>query len=362
MRYLLFITGILLLLFSCKKESDDILWERTFGEGRALYVRSASDSGIISCGILDGKAYLVKLSRERSVTAEVKYQEADLFSAAWADTGRFIAAGSDNGGLVLFCGDKDGNTIWDTLINPGFRIERARMVYSGSGNFLVAGTAMPDSAVDGRSGLIFVRFDTTGAIALRKDINDNNFLAAGHISVDAQGNIILPLTRKTIYARAKASVAKYNSDFQKIWETELYNNPDFGAASFSATCDNSGNIFVTGKTEVSREAGTVDNSFLASLSTAGAVRWKKYLEQTNAGKTVALKSDLVYMLNRNCFVIDIAELSDGADAGKIRMYKACDSKNTDATGEDMDFHYDGNILAAGSKSSNFYLSLKSETQ
>lgn len=362
MRYIIILTGFLVFLLSCRKESDDIIWERTFGEGRALYVRSASDSGIISCGSLEGKAYLVKLARDRSVQTEIRYSEADLFSSAWADTGRFVAAGSSDGRLVLFCAGKEGNTIWDTTIAPGFSIGRTRMIYNGDGTFLVAGTALPDSATDGSSGIIFLRVDTAGLITERKDLNDKDFIAAGQISLDAQGSIIVPLTRKTSFARAKASVAKFNSDFQKIWETELYNNPDFGAASFSAVCDKSGNIFVTGKTEVTREAGTVDNSYLASLSSSGAVRWKKYLEQTNSGRAVAVKNDVVYMLNMNCFVIDMAELSDGAEAGKIRMYAACDSKNTDALAEDLDFHYDGNLLAAGTKNRNFYLSLKSETQ
>jgi hypothetical protein len=68
------------------------------------------------------------------------------------------------------------------------------------------------------------------------------------------------------------------------------------------------------------------------------------------------------MLNTSCFIVSIANPEDGSDAGKIRMFEVCDSKETDAFGRDLDLNYDGNILVAGSKGGSYYMALKSKLQ
>jgi len=68
------------------------------------------------------------------------------------------------------------------------------------------------------------------------------------------------------------------------------------------------------------------------------------------------------MLNTNCFIVNMADPADGADEGKIRMFEVCDSKNTDAFGEDLDINYDGNIIVAGTRGGNYYLALESYIQ
>jgi hypothetical protein len=168
------------------------------------------------------------------------------------------------------------------------------------------------------------------------------------------------MTKKTTGAKTKASVAKYNNDLQKLWETELYNNPDFGAACFGIVTDNEGNLYVSGKTEVTKTEGTLDNSFMASLSTSGSVNWKKYLENSNSGSSIIINdSGNLTMLNKNCFIINLAEPVHGDDAGRIRMFSVCNPYNTDAFGTDLDICPNGNILLAGSLGENFYLALKS---
>ncbi len=53
------------------------------------------------------------------------------------------------------------------------------------------------------------------------------------------------------------------------------------------------------------------------------------------------------MLNRKCFVVNMANPDDGTEAGRIRMFEGCDSYDTDAIGSGIDLHYDGNMLVAG---------------
>ena len=348
----------LFVIISCKKESNDAKWEGLFGQGNALFVKASSDSGTIACGILDNKPYLIKLSEDKTLEAEYKSGMDGLFSSVWPGKSFFIAGGSSDGKMLLARIGNDGSAIWDTVITAGFNVDLTYINFTGNGTFLAVGTASADYSGTGPTGLSFIRFDTAGHVTEHKEITGTDFISAERVFVDGQGNIFLPLTRQAAGAKTGASVAKYNSDIQILWETELYNNPSFAAAASGITADGSGNIYVTGKTEVSRESGTLDNSFLASLDPAGSVRWKKYLENANAGADLIFSGNMILMLNRNCFVVNLADPDSGDDAGRVRMFEVCDPYDTDAIGSGLDLDYDGNILVGGKKGDSFYLSIK----
>jgi len=358
MKRLPVLISILLLVFSCKKETSDAKWERIFGQGNALFVESSPDSGIIACGTLDNKPYLIKLSKDNKMQADYKSEMVGLLSSAWQGNSYFIAGGSAGGKMLLARIDGMGFGVWDTAIMADFEIGLTDISYTGNGTFLAVGSSTADQSGSGTYGLLFIRFDTAGNVNVRNEITGTELISAERVFVDGQGNIFLPLTRQAAGAKTRASVAKYNSDFQKLWETVLYNNPSFAAAAFSITVDGSGNAYVTGKTEVSRESGTLDNSYLASIDPAGSVRWKKYLENANTGSDLIIADDELLMLNRNCFVVNIADPDDGTDSGRILMIDVCDPYDTNAIGSGIDLHYNGNILVAGKKSDSFYLAMK----
>jgi hypothetical protein len=363
MKKLIALSLLIFLIASCKKESSDFIWERSYSQGNAFFVASTSDSGFVGCGMMNNKPYLVKLSSNKSTETDFTYERNGLFSSAWSDASCFIAGGSNNGKMLLARIDNNGSKVWDTTFTSGFYVDLTTLCYTGSGTFLAVGTASPDSAGSIGTGLLFVKFDATGKIITRKEITETTFIAASGAVTDINGNILLALTRKSGSSKTKASVSKYNSDIQKLWEIDLYNNTQIAAGSFGIITDDAGNAYVTGKTEVTRTEGTLDNSFLASISTSGAIRWKRYLENSNSGSALIFNdSDVLMMLNKNCMIINMANPDDGSDAGFIRMFSVCDSYNTDAFGAHLDLNYDGNILAAGSRGGNFYLALKSSSQ
>lgn len=358
----------LLLISSCKKEASDLIWERSFGPGNALFVKAAPDSGIISCGEINGYPYLIKLSKNKNITVDFTSPKEGLFSSAWYGDSCYIAGGSSGGKMLLSRIDYNGSEVWDTLISAGFNIGLTCLSYTGEGTFLALGSAALSTSETGASGLLFIRIDTAGNLIEEKEIPGTEFISANSFTTDLQGNIIIALTRKSGSAKTRACVAKYNSDLQKLWETELYNNKSFGAVSFGVVTDEGSNVYITGKTEVSREAGTLDNSFLVCLDSKGEVIWKKYLENSNSGTAVIIDdSDMLMMLNKNClivnkFSIDAANPATVTDEGLIRMFRLCDSYNTDSFGADLDLFYDGNILTSGSRGGNFYLAVKSSSQ
>jgi len=347
---------ILIILAGCKKSTDNPLWEGSFGTGTAYFIRATADSGLISCGELDGKPYIIKLDRNKNKVSDYTFPSDGLFNSAWFDKDISIAAGSTGGKMLITCVDNKGSLLWDTTFTAGYRMDFTTVCYLGSGEFLAVGSASPDSTAS--AGLYFVWFNTAGSISITKEIADPSFIAARGAATDNSGNIYLALTRKVSGTKTRASVAKYNNQLQKIWETELYNNPNYAAASLGICLDNSGNIYISGVTELAGSDGPADNSFTASVTINGVVSWRSYLENTNGGSSVLLDDEgHVAMLNYNCFIVNVLGQADGVLAYTIRAFDVCDSKATDAFGRDFDINYDTNLLMAGSKSGGFYLNM-----
>lgn len=351
---------LIIIFSSCKKTESDFIWQKSFSSGKAYFIETASDSGYYACGEIGGNPYFVRFDKKRSQVLEFTYDNPGLFSSAWFDTSGYIAGGNNAGKILLMRYSANGNKLWEKTIDAGFKVDYTNLFYTGSGNLLSVSTASPDSADSGTTYIYFVRFDTTGTITSEKKTTESGFVAANQAVVDNSGNILLPLTRKGTFSNPKASVAKYNNLFQKIWETELYNNPDFSASSLAILNDESGNIYVSGNTEVSGKEGLLTNSFLVSVAGNGTVRWKKYLEYYNMGAAMIFdKSGNLLILNKNCYIINRAYTTDGGDAGTIKSFSVCVSQQTDALGNDIGLFYDTNILLAGSLGGNFYIALKS---
>jgi hypothetical protein len=287
-----------------------------------------------------------------------------LFSSAWACDSFIISAGSTDGAMLISRIDAEGIQAWDTTLNTesGFDIGFTNLITDGT-SLIAAGSSDPDFTDVTSSGLLFVRFDTDGNVLNKKEIVETDLISAGNAAIDNQGNIYLALTRQSTGEKTRASVAKYNSAFQKLWEEELYNNVSFGAGCSGIAVAESDSIYVTGRTEVNRKEGTLNNSYIVSMSQSGIIGKKKYLENSNSGSDLVIDdSGDILVLNRNCLIVTIVDPENAYELSLIRMYNECDSYKTDAFGADIDLHYDGNILTAGSKGGSFYLALKSSSQ
>lgn len=360
MKRLLFPICVLLVFSSCKKSGDNIIWEKSFATGSALFIKAMADSGILSCGEAEGKQYLLRLDKNRNKVTEYKSSDPGLLSSAWYADNCLIAAGSTQGKMILMRLDREGNILADTTFSTTYNIDRTTICYLGDGELLAVGSANPDSSDIGATGLFFVWFDTALTVSSHKEILETAFIAVNDLVTDNEGNIFIATTKRSGSLKPKAGAVKFNNLLQKLWETELYNNPSFGAASLDISLDNSGNVYVSGKTELSVSSGTVNNSFIASLTSGGGVRWKKYLEYANTGSSMRFDdSGQPMVLNMNCFIISILNPDDGSSTGIIRTYDVCDPANTDAFGLCMDQDWDGNILMAGAKGGGYYLVIKS---
>jgi hypothetical protein len=354
---------ILLLIQGCKKSTNNVVWQKSYGTGNAMFVKATADSGLLSCGELGGKPYLIKLDRNKNKISEYKYDDIGIFSSAWSDGDIAIAAGSSKKKMLITCINKQSNIVWDTTFSSGSNIDYTLLLYLGNGELLAIGSASPDSVNSGVTRLYCVWFNTEGTVSAKKEIPEtpgSSSIFVKRVAADNSGNFYFALTRKSTGSERKATVAKYNSLLQSLWETELYNNPNFGASSLGITLDNTGYIYVSGKTELSVVSGTIDNTFAACLTIGGTISWKKYLEIANTGSAALIdENGKALILNSNCFVINVLDVVSGSPTGILRTFDACDSDKTDAFGKDFDINYDGNLIMAGSKGGGFYLVMKS---
>lgn len=348
-------------LWGCNKTNDNIIWEKVFGPGKALFVSATGDTGFVSCGESDGKQYLLYLNPEKSKVLEYKSDIPGFLNAVWTGEDYFIASGSTDGKMYLSKIDISGTLLWDTAFSNSFRVDHTSLCSLGGGNFLAVGSADPDSTIASPYGLSFVWFNSGNFITARKDSVYTSFVAVKAALKDDAGNFFFALTRMGAGGKPKAMVTKYNSDFQKIWEKELYNNPNFGAASIGIVLDNDGNPVVSGRTELQISSGKEDNAFVARYSFSQDSLTKKYLEYANSGSSILYDGTGEFIvLNRTCLIIDILD-KDIKISGIIRTYTTCDSKTSDSFGYSLGMLPDGNFIIAGSKGKSYYLAVKSCT-
>src|SRR5450759_2236468 len=92
---------LIILLSSCKKSESDFIWEKSYGKGEALFIKTSSDSGFAACGEMGGKPYFIRLNKNRRLVVDFSGENAGLFNSAWFDTSGYITGGNSDGKMLL---------------------------------------------------------------------------------------------------------------------------------------------------------------------------------------------------------------------------------------------------------------------
>ncbi len=359
MRNISLILLVIVLLSGCKKDKSYFAWEKSYGIGEARYIKVTSDSGLIACGVSENQPYLLRLDDNKLVITEYREEVTGVFTSVMYDTSGYILAGSTEGKMLLIRLSITGNKLWEKVSDPGFEVSQTQLLKLDNGNIMAIGSASPDTIYSVQTGLLFMSFDTTGQVIDEKEYISGFHIASYQAAIDNSDNIYLALTRRENLKEPKATVAKFNSSIQRIWEVELSNNPDYGAAALAVILDGS-EVYVAGRTELPKEGGGVlNNSFISSLTDGGSLKWKKYPENSNSGTGLIINSaNELVLLNKNCFIISLLDPDSGADGGRIRMFDVCDPYNTDAIASCFDIDFNNDFVIAGSLGGRFYIAVK----
>jgi len=157
MKRLIPVLILIILISSCRKTTSEFIWEKSYGKGEALFIKTSSDSGFVASGKSGGNPYFIRFNKNRSVIFDIKSENPGLFSSVWFDTSGYIAAGSTNGNMLLMRYSPEGIKLWEKSLDGGFWIDYSKIHYSGDGNMVAVGTASPDSSGLGPTGLYIVR-------------------------------------------------------------------------------------------------------------------------------------------------------------------------------------------------------------
>ena len=365
-----FLLGVLFLslsflTFSCKEKEENpyvFLWSNTFGSGSAYAVGTTDDDlFVVSCGVVSGKPFLVKLNDYHRPTFTYSSDRQGRFTDFVEDDGYLVTVGSSSDALLLSVINNQGKLVWDTLMVASFDIDVASVFKLGADSFLAVGSGCVDSLSD-NSGIFFVKFDKGGNVISKNEVKETYPIYAEDAAMDSNGNIYIASTRRFGETTISAMASKFTREMNKEWEVAIYNNPSYNSASLGVEYDaSSGSVYVVGKTETSLGENIVNNSFVVSLKAInGQTNWKKYCEKSNKGVDVALDDEgKLFLQNSNCFVVSVLDTNDGESVGIIRMFDACDSYDTNAFGTTLDMCQDGTLVIGGSKGSSYFLALKS---
>lgn len=350
---------ILVALISCNRESEDFLWEYSGGAGSAFFLAVTPDSGYISAGAIDGKPFLMKSNRSGRRVFSYASDMPGHFKTVWSDTAFFLAAGGSEGDLFLSMLDRDGNLVWEKKVEASITVSEV-FLFPGEyeGEIIALCGTGPDEPQDAISGLMKVSFDTTGSIGSVTTRNEPSFFRVSGAVNLTDGGYMLASTESAGTSKPVAAMRRVSNTLSNSGNrTELSNNPAYSAASLDICRAGAGEFLVAGRTELASGGNLFNNSFVSMVRSSGA--WKKYPENSNEG--IALWYDghgLVYLLNRNCFIVTVLSTDDGSDYRRLRIFNACDSYDTGAAAEAFVVNHDGNLMIAGTRGGRYYLALK----
>lgn len=360
-RKILMVALTVLIMASCNREEEDFLWEYTAGHGTALFLAATPDSGYISAGEVDGRAFLLRGKKTGSRLWSYHSEAEGAFRAVLSDTAWCVAAGGSGSELIITRVDNAGVLVWEKRVASEIGITEVFLFRGESdGEIIALCGSGPDDSPELVSGLMKVVFDTSGAILSEITRNESDFFRISGAVMNADGGFQVAATKATGTAKPKAVAIKVSNTLATIRERELANNPSYGAASLDVCSSGSGGSIVSGRTELVFSETLLVNSFVAALNPAGEVLWKKYPENSNEAAAVLSRGEegLVYVLNRNCFIVNILNETDGSENRMIRFFNACDSYDTAREAESFIVTWNGNLLIAGSNSGKYYLALK----
>lgn len=351
---------VLFLLSACSKVHDNFLWYRSFGKGEAFFVSAAGDTGLVSGGIIENKPYLVYLNGKHEKVFEYSVDTSGSFTSAIACEEGIVTAGCIEDKLYLGIMDYTGTPVWSSGFSSSFKVGNVILCRTQKDNFLAVASRASDSIPGGNYGIKFISFGKDGSVISNDSIIYYSFYSVNGATIDNSGNIYLAVTKLGAGSKKKATLAKYDEAFRKIWEVELYNNPQFEASSMSVVTDYQGNVYVSGYTEYPEDATTYRNAFVASVNSSGVIRWKKYLEYKNEATSVIFDNNgQLFVLNKGCLILNIIKTDDGSVSGILRTFAACDVSFDKVYGNSATAWGGNSIVIAGVKNGSFYIVARS---
>lgn len=204
-----------------------------------------------------------------------------------ADEGTDIIFGAS--GKVIACGFKSidninrnavcliiqsGNTTEHSFDGEGDRSDNVREIaVDASGNLYAVGYSVK---IDSDRDFFLVKLNTAGDTLWTRSISGTLYGSdeeSNSIAFDQQGNIIVGGYIKNSGTGSDILLQKFSPAGTLVWSTVWDNNAHESDRSYDIQTDNSGSIYLVGKTDIDPVFTTNDQAFMAKFSAAGAPLW-----------------------------------------------------------------------------------------
>jgi uncharacterized delta-60 repeat protein len=177
---------------------------------------------------------------------------------------------------ILLTYDSSGSTtntaIWT---GEGDNSDNAREIArDNNGNLFVAGYSV---GKDTDRDMFLMKLNVSGDTLWTRSVSGTLFGSdeeANAIALDNAGNIIISGYTKNSGTGSDITILKYNTGGTLLWTAQYNGNANESDRSYDLTTDASGNIYVTGKTDINASPIiTNDELFTAKYSSNGALLW-----------------------------------------------------------------------------------------
>ena len=352
------ILAFIVLVASCKKENQsEFMWEKKAGSGYAWVSEVINDTVFALAGQVDSKA-LFMITDQTGEPELVYYSDVEgaYTSLSYTSSGYFLA-GHSGGNILATHIDNEGITVWDTVITSGTYANYSKIISIDEGIFFITAGNSPDSLISsnfetlviGENGNVLEQ--NTASPGFKASLTDMVLLSPGSVGAS--------VTKNSGGDKSKSSVMAITLEGSIIWETELFNNSSYEAAT-NGIISNGQELFVCGSLEMIVSDKILINSFAATLTLAGESPDKEFLENSNSGTDLVLDAGgNLAVLNKNCLVISLVPVPFNNTKEIFRTLDVCDSYNTDIYGYSVSLTSENNYLIAGEKAGKFFYALRS---
>jgi hypothetical protein len=237
----------------------------------AIIIRYNAEGNSNNIGIID---WYKRVKGNSNFTAWFNFFRGAIWSQGYIYVTGDVCDAPASGGVNLITRKYDphtGTSIWSRKfvgnnVDQGYKIEK-----DNAGNIYVAGRST--SLGSGDYGLLVIKYTSVGDTVIGTyDVSGSNF-TPWDMAVDSLGNIYV--TGNVLYTLGGVDlfIAKFSSNCNLEW-IKYYNGPGDGTdQAYGIALDNSGNVYITGETDVPPVGGDGQDYVTIKYNSSGVNCW-----------------------------------------------------------------------------------------
>ncbi len=332
------LSTIFILNKSDGTSGNDISWDVEFDSDGNIIVGSVSYT--------NSESIVRKIDRKGNLLWSKSVAGKGIYDIAIDSGGNIYGIGRINNFVVKY--DSNGNLLWNNLLGTAIADGGGAGIATDSANNFVV------TSHNSNGDLVVEKYDSNGNLIWSKTYSGAGFDHGYSVDVDNSDNVyVTGYTRSVLGGNSDVILLKYDSNGNLLWSRTFGGAKDDSANS--VTTDNSGNIYVTGRTQ--SFTNSVASGLLLKYDSNGNLLWNKTFSPTDdvRGNSVVEKDGKVYVVGHgysySTWEDDLLFYTYGV-AGDLLYYTRLGLNNKYETGEGIAVDVDGTVAIVGHSDSS----------